>query len=293
MNHGSLFSGIGGFDLAAEWMDWNNIFHCEINEFSRKILKYYWPESKSYEDIKNTDFSIYRGKIDIITGGFPCQPYSQAGKRLGKADERHLWPEMLRVIQQVQPRWVVAENVLGIVNWNNGMVFDEVQIDLENEGYSVQSFVLPAAGINAPHRRYRTWFVAYSDNSGTNSNLRNNRNRKEKIEKRKTKLQPEFGKNGKNESITNTNSRRQSRKEYRKKESRWVTKKSCSNDWENFPTTSPIFGGNDGISNKLDGITFPKWRNESIAGYGNAIVPGLALQIFKTIELYGQKNTNT
>ena len=96
MTHGSLFSGIGGFDLASEWMGWENVFHCEWNPFGQKVLKYYWPNAKSYHDITKTDFTIHRGNIDIITGGFPCQPYSQAGKRLGKDDERHLWPEMLR-----------------------------------------------------------------------------------------------------------------------------------------------------------------------------------------------------
>src|SRR5690625_125261 len=94
MNHGSLFSGIGGFDLAAEWMRCETIFNGEIEEFPRKILNHYWPDAISYEDIKKTDFTIPRGQIDILTGGFPCQPYSQAGKRLGKDDERHLWPEM-------------------------------------------------------------------------------------------------------------------------------------------------------------------------------------------------------
>jgi len=86
MRHGSLFSGIGGFDLAAEWMGWENVFHCEWNEFGRKVLNHYWPNAKSYEDITQTDFSIHRGKIDVLTGGFPCQPYSNAGKRLGKED---------------------------------------------------------------------------------------------------------------------------------------------------------------------------------------------------------------
>jgi len=160
MNHGSLFSGIGGFDLASEWMGWTNVFHCEWEEFPRKVLNYHFPKSISYGDIKETDFTIHRGQIDILTGGFPCQPYSSAGKRLGKEDDRHLWPEMLRAIREIQPRWVVGENVYGIVNWNGGLVFEEVQADLENEGYEVQPFILPAASVNAPHRRDRVWFVA-------------------------------------------------------------------------------------------------------------------------------------
>ena len=167
MKHGSLFSGIGGFDLAAEWAGWQNMFHCEWNPFGQKVLKHYWPNAISYEDITKTDFTIWRGRIDILTGGFPCQPYSAAGKRLGKEDERHLWPEMLRVIREVQPRWVVGENVLGLVNWNGGLVFEEVQADLEAEGYEVQPFILPAASVNAPHKRDRVWFVAYRTTAPT------------------------------------------------------------------------------------------------------------------------------
>jgi len=162
MKHGSLFSGIGGFDLAADWMGWENIFHCEIAEFPRKILNYYWPNADCHEDIKKTDFTKYRGTVDIISGGFPCQPYSAAGKRLGKEDDRHLWPEMLRVIREVKPQWVVGENVRGLLNWNGGMVFHEVCADLENIGYEVQAFIIPASGINAPHQRERLWIVANS-----------------------------------------------------------------------------------------------------------------------------------
>jgi len=166
MRHGSLFSGIGGFDLAAEWMGWENVFHCEWNEFGQKVLNYYWPNAISYHDITKTDFTIHRGTIDILTGGFPCQPYSAAGKRLGKEDDRHLWPEMLRAIREIQPTFVVGENVRGLTNWNGGMVFDEVQADLETEGYEVTPFLLPACAVNAPHRRDRIWFVAYSNRIG-------------------------------------------------------------------------------------------------------------------------------
>ena len=177
MTHGSLFSGIGGFDLAAQWMGWENVFHCEWNTFGQKVLKHYWPNAIQYHDITKTDFSIHRGTIDVLTGGFPCQPYSMAGKRLGKEDERHLWPEMLRAIREIQPRWVVGENVLGLVNWSGGLVFHEVQADLEAEGYEVQPFVLPACAVNAPHRRDRVWFIAHRDHardtalrSGNNGN---------------------------------------------------------------------------------------------------------------------------
>ena len=162
MTHGSLFSGIGGFDLAAEWMGWDNKFSCEINPFGRKVLEYYWPNATHYEDITTTDFTIWRGRIDVLTGGFPCQPFSQAGKRKGTEDDRHLWPRMLEVIREVQPIWVVGENVYGLTNWDGGLVFEQVCLDLENEGYEVQPVILPAVSVNAPHRRDRVWFVAHA-----------------------------------------------------------------------------------------------------------------------------------
>jgi len=171
LKHASLFSGIGGFDLAAEWAGWENIFHCEWNPFGQKVLAHHFPNSKSYNDITKTDFKVHSGQIDVLTGGFPCQPYSQAGKRLGKADERHLFPEMLRAIQEIKPKWVIGENVRGLVNWNGGLVFDEVCADLESKGYEVQPFLIPAASVNAPHQRQRIWFIAYSNSNG-NRNIK-------------------------------------------------------------------------------------------------------------------------
>lgn len=162
MTHGSLFSGIGGFDLAAEWMGWTNVFHCEKDRFCRKVLKYYWPDSESFEDITTTDFTKYAKRIDILTGGFPCQPFSSAGKRQGTADDRYLWPEMLRAIRDIKPRFIVGENVRGLLNWNGGMVFEQVLSDLETAGYETVPLLLPAAGVNAPHERYRIWFVAHA-----------------------------------------------------------------------------------------------------------------------------------
>ena len=134
MNHLSLFSGIGGFDLAAQWAGFANVAHCEIDAFCRAVLNYYWPNAKSHADIRATDFRPYRGIVDLITGGFPCQPFSVAGKRKGTEDERHLWPEMLRAIREISPRWIVGENVLGLVTWSGGMVFEQVQADLEEIG---------------------------------------------------------------------------------------------------------------------------------------------------------------
>ncbi len=114
MNHASLFSGIGGAEVAASMMGWQNLFHCEIQEFPRKVLQYWFPNSESYEDITKTDFHQWQGKVDILTGGFPCQPFSVAGRRKGEDDHRYLWPQMLRAIREIKPTWVVGENVIGI-----------------------------------------------------------------------------------------------------------------------------------------------------------------------------------
>jgi len=176
MTHGSLFSGIGGFDLAAQWAGWTNVFNCEIDPFCQKVLKHHFPNSNQYGDIKQTNFSRYKGAVNVISGGFPCQPFSIAGKRRGTDDDRHLWDQMLRAISDVSPSWVVGENVLGIVNWSKGLVFEQVCLDLETEGYEIQPFVLPAASVGAPHQRYRVWFVAAKN---TNTNGRHNINREE------------------------------------------------------------------------------------------------------------------
>ena len=398
MTHASLFSGIGGAELAAQWMGWNNIFHCEINPFGRKVIDYWFPNSISYEDITKTDFAEWRGKIDILTGGFPCQPFSQAGKRKGDTDDRYLWPEMLRAIQEIQPTWIVGENVAGIVSMvessediqmgNTDDIFEENYIfrkeqqftierickDFEQNGYEVQPVVIPACSVGAPHRRDRVWFIAhrncnrqrewnnkqepfkecertpnnsFSSKDGSAPNSKCIRGREVYNE---TKSQKSDG-NGincaSNERIitnTNGNGRLSPRESFGTKEKkciisqqserristertnglfgfqqsiaypnrnrffgcdgkdekqsskRWVYAlddaqqvgfergKYTKNDWSNFPTQSPICCGNDGISDRLDGITFPKWRAESIKAYGNAWVPQVAYEIFKAIE---------
>jgi DNA (cytosine-5)-methyltransferase 1 len=287
MTHGSLFSGIGGFDLAAEWAGWENIFHCEWNKFGQQVLKYHFPNSISYENIKETDFTIHKGRIDILSGGFPCQPYSSAGKRLGKEDERHLWPEMLRAIKEIQPRWVVGENVRGLTNWNGGMVFDEVQFDLETQGYEIIPFLLPACAVNAPHRRDRIWFIAYSNSNGQHKC-------NSKYEKHTSKRRKYAQYNIKQNDITNTtNIRSIQTLENEELERKRFRKSNERNFWNTFPSQSPICGGNDGIPKELDNITFSKWRNESLKAYGNAIVPQVAFEIFKAINLYENICNNT
>ena len=155
-----LFSGIGGFSLAAGWV-WGDelkiVSFVENEKFCQKILRKHWPLIPIHDDIK-TFKGDNLGTVDLITGGFPCQPFSVAGKRGGKEDNRYLWPEMLRIISEIGPTWVVAENVTGIVN----MELDQVCVDLENEGYEVQPFIIPACSVNAPHRRDRVWIIGNS-----------------------------------------------------------------------------------------------------------------------------------
>jgi DNA (cytosine-5)-methyltransferase 1 len=380
MKHGSLFSGIGGFDLAAEWMGWENVFHCEWNEFGQKVLHHYWPNAETFTDITKTDFTKYANKIDILTGGFPCQPYSSAGQRKGKEDERHLWPEMLRAIREIKPKYIVGENVFGLLNWNGGLVFDEVHTDLEFEGYEVQAVVIPAAAVNAPHGRDRVWFVATNtqfksegSDGGTNDETQRNIRRgnegdvlgtlrsdgiitdtngisnwgKSKQspaahkQGRSSKTNTGIGNEGQQQFIcdiasegidSNTDSvRLQHTEETRNIQEGTRTTQSKRGEstkpiktngsygdvadtngigfqrkggstelegrrfgfnnpqnnkttWDNFPTQSPICGGDDGLPTELDGITFSKWRAESIKAYGNAIVPQVAYEIFKAIQ---------
>ena len=281
MKHGSLFSGLGGFDLAAEWMGWENIFHCEWMEFPRKVLDYHFPNADSHIDICKTDFKKYANKIEILTGGFPCQPFSMAGKRKGTDDERYLWGEMLRAIQEIKPAFVIAENVFGITNIDDGLVFEQVCLDLEAEGYEVQPFVIPAAAKNAPHRRDRVWFVAYSNGSKSKYDRGTNIEKEKKI--RRDKKSNVFRELCGVRNATNTTSRRGGQ-DNGQGEPGFNNKKTTPNNWNNFPTQSPICGGDDGLPTELDRITFSKWRRESIKGYGNAIVPQVALEIFKQLE---------
>lgn len=290
MKHGSLFSGIGGFDLAAEWMQWENVFHCEWMPFPRKVLDYYWPDADSHIDICKTDFKKYANTIDILTGGFPCQPFSLAGKRKGTDDERYLWGEMLRAIQEIKPTWVIAENVFGITNIDGGLVFEQVCIDLENEGYEVQPFIIPAAAKNAPHRRDRCWFVAQNTMHSGCIHRGNEQKGTEIREQRNTCSGSADGVYLSKGNATDTSNERLQGsqdigniRKIRQKSHQFPPGRVCPG-WQKFPTQSPVCSGNDGLPTELDRITFSKWRNESIKGYGNAIVPQIAYQLFQIID---------
>lgn len=310
--HLGLFEGIGGFSLAARWIGWKTLAWCEWNEFGQRILKYHFPNAEGFGDITKINFTKYANKIDILTGGFPCQPYSLAGKRKGKEDDRHLWPEMLRAIREIQPPYVVGENVFGLINWNGAMVFNEVQTDLEAEGYEVWPYVLPACAINAPHRRDRVWFVAY------NQHNRNRRREQQQESEQKTnrasentrsngcsngeydkqisnRNEWEFSPGGKKrlftfdalQNATNTNGTSKQREHIGQTRQGKFNGSDCGdgfNNFQNFPTQPPICGGDDGLPTELDGIAISKWRIESIKAFGNAIVPQVAYEIFKSLE---------
>jgi DNA (cytosine-5)-methyltransferase 1 len=167
LTHFSLFTGIGGADLAAEWAGFESIGQVEWADYPTKVLEKHWPNVPRWRDIRDVSSDNIRPiigdkGITVLSGGFPCQPFSVAGKQKGEDDDRFLWPEMLRVIHELQPTWVIGENVPGIVN----MALEQVCTNLEDEGYEVQPFIIPAAGVNALHRRKRVFILGYSKHNG-------------------------------------------------------------------------------------------------------------------------------
>jgi DNA (cytosine-5)-methyltransferase 1 len=166
-----LFSGIGGFSLGLEWAGMSTVAFCERDPYCTTILNKHWPDTPVHNDVRNLDGKEYAESIDLVAGGFPCQPFSVAGNRRGSDDDRHLWPEMLRIIQEAKPRWVIGENVFGLIN----MALDDVQADLEREHYEVRKFVLPAVAVDAHHRRDRIFIIAYRDPALVNASSEHGR----------------------------------------------------------------------------------------------------------------------
>ena len=385
MTHASLCTGIGACELAATWMGWENLFSCEIDEFCNKVLKHHYPKATHYGNIFEQDFREWRGRVDVLTAGFPCQPFSIAGARNGAEDDRYLWPEVLRVINEVRPTWFVGENVGGIITMvlpgeetkvgsytdvcgenytfyekRQRFVIEQIRIDLASIGYSVQPVVIPACAVGAPHRRDRVWFLARRDDvtdtdgaglqetgtqqratgvagdglqrdvanphgdrfgirenkqgnitgsQGASNNCacgkdgvianpsesgfqeRVNRGEWEDQEEDGTGVDDRFERSSGKQSSSDSNGKRlqgstffrEYKKERTESENKRVDGCFCP-DWKEFPTQSPVCGRDDGISTGLSGITFSRWRQESIKALGNSMVPPLVYEFFLAIE---------
>ncbi|PWS32657.1 DNA cytosine methyltransferase [Pedobacter paludis] len=336
LKHGSLFSGIGGFDIAASWVGWQNVFSCEKHPFCRQLLQYYWPNTVHYDDIFQFSATEYLGAIDIISGGFPCQPFSQSGRRKGTQDDRYLFPQTIRIIKEARPKWIVLENVSGLFSILepgslSKMEIQEIELFCEDydqvpsrtiirlqrrviasiiseiraAGYLLPELkdgtpvilCIPAAGIGAPHARNRVWFIAHADGFGDNLHQGDHQNCQggdaaEVAQERKRKWRADFADgfsglpydNGIIETWSEEIGRVASFFPGQTAPGASQTGGFSIPSWENWPTQSAFCGGDDGISGGLDGITFSKWREESVRAFGNAIVPQVALDIFRTID---------
>lgn len=339
LRHGSLFSGIGGFDIAASWMGWRNVFSCEKDPFCRTVLKHYWPNTTHYEDIYDFRAAHHRGDIDIISGGFPCQPFSQAGRRKGAKDNRYLFPETIRIIKEARPEWILLENVTGLFTILEPDSLSEMEIkavelfcqdseqpatstiirlqqrvigsiisEIGSAGYVLPTLedgtpivlCIPAAAVGAPHQRDRVWFVAHADghrnkqyknNDGTGAGQTTAKGQEERAGQRRSGFPDGFfgvpridlpmesvRGNSREDAQRNTEAFAESAADSRA--DRWHDIPL----WTGWPSEPPFCVRNDGLSERLDGITFPAWRTESIKAYGNAIVPQVAVEIFKAIQ---------
>jgi DNA (cytosine-5)-methyltransferase 1 len=324
MRHGSLESGIGMFDYAAEMMGWENVFHCEISPFCRTILNYYWPKAKSYANVFGFNGNEWRGKVDIITAGFPCQPFSNAGKRKGSTDVRHIWPENMRIFREAQPTFIVCENVPGLITIENGMVFEQVCLDLENEGYEVQTFIIPAVATDKDHRRDRIWIVAKDTKCNgwaniwdkENADIREQRNiitgNRERICDEQVVTNPDNGRQAQQEQQTTRNQQCNREFEFNSNTKCERLQKPKQGELENrisnverndsqhnersfglqdrketwFEAATRLCTLDDGSAGRLDttAISKGKWRTESLKAAGNTIVWEIAFEIFKAIE---------
>ena len=354
----TLCSGIGAPELAATWMGWTCALTCEVDPFCNRVLAHHYPGAYHHGDIKTLTGKIVGNELSkrfgrnwnegtVLVAGFPCQPFSLAGKRLGAEDDRHLWPEVLRLVGEIRPRWFVGENVAGILSMVlpghevkvgshedvAGESYEEVEVreqsvvervcsDLESIGYSVVPVVIPACAVGAPHRRDRVWFLASDSNrsglqaAGTEQpptgTARGGQQRTSshtecgRGDEMDDQIQPGQSNgagidgNGRERPSPHPDGQRRSEldaspvaSQTSKRPAKYGTEIP---NWENFPATQPaIRSGDDGVSGRLLGITFPKWRSESIRALGNSMVAPLLYEIFLAIQNveYGNMGTNT
>ncbi len=302
-----LFSGIGGFSLAASWV-WKEeleiLSFVECDKFCQKVLSKHWPDVPIIQDVREVTlekimahaFINRRGfdglesgireedkafnrepdginnvRIDLLTGGFPCQPFSCAGKRQGASDARFLWPEMLRVIQETAPTWIIAENVPGLLSLNGGLEFESVYASLENEGYEVQAFVIPACAVNAPHRRDRVWIVAHDGSQRTERISEEDQNKGARAE-----LRTESG--GGSEDVSYPSSVRSGPRGTERQGQQWDTASDGVSWWATEPDVGRVANG---VPARVD----------RIKALGNAIVPQIAQVIGQAIMEYENDRT--
>jgi len=270
--HLDLFSGIGGFALAAKWNGYRTVGFCDNEPYAQAVLKKHWPEVPCHKDIREVRGDLYAG-VTLLTGGFPCQPFSVAGKQRGKDDNRYLWPEMLRVIREARPAWIIGENVAGIVN----LALDTVCADLEAEGYEVEPIIIPACAVDAPHRRDRVWILAHASCKQPEERINNRR------EKGSYSKSSGSGKSvSKSENVANAIQQgRQGRIQRRENQER-----------EDFEGHAGCGGSARGESGEAVWPTEPDMgrvahgvpnRVAKLRGLGNAIVPQVAAEIIRCI----------
>ena len=270
-----LFSGIGGFSLGLESTGFfETVAFCEKDDFCKKVLQKHWGDIKIYDDIRSVKDEI---QADVVTGGFPCQSFSQAGLQKGRADDRFLWNEMFDVIKKVRPRWVIGENVQGIINIEEGMVLRQVQNDLDSEGFKVQCFIIPASGIGAWHNRNRVWILAC--NISNSNSIRHRRRNSTRCADEEWTFLPreqegrEMGSKTKRcSNVSDTDKQRTQVQTKGKQPSiKLAGSKSKETWWE---TESRICGVPDGVSYGVD-----RDRTQRIKALGNSIVPQIARQL--------------
>ena len=283
-----LFSGIGGFSLGLERAGMQTVAFCENDPFCQKVLQKNWPNIPIHNDIRELDGNEFRGKVDLICGGFPCQPFSVAGKRKGTEDNRDLWPQMFRIIQQAKPTWIIGENVANFTS----MAFRRTKVDLESEGYIVQPFIIPACAVNAPHRRDRLWIVANSIGYNDIETFRGKHAEADQMEigeqaqhnssresgRTVVMESGETNKDVQNKDATNSDNKRcegsKCKTVQRKPSQSWEFTGSYKNWINGWPISSPkVCGVDDGISN----------RTHRLRSLGNAVVPQIPEIIGKVI----------
>lgn len=289
MRHGSLFSGIGGFDLAAQWMGWENVFQVEKDKHCLERLQKLFPYVKQYEDVKSFSGKPFRYFIDILTGGDPCQPHSVAGLGKGTKDDRFLWPEMFRIAQELNVTWIVNENVSGSIP--NGVLDLKID-DLESVGYTCQAYCIPAESVGALHQRERVWLVAYNaDFDRSNQVARSIRGAEAKqstMERKQHQVHQPWQSVDLWPDVADSDIKR-FEKYYNPEVPNYGTQRLSryfgfsTAPHGNIPRDT-IESGIMGMLNGLpEGMDYAE-RNQRIKALGNAIVPQVAFEIFKAIE---------